>query len=110
MRRGLKKGAPFASAYHSHRKLIAHTTPQPNFGSYGLMAALLTGGDKDALDNFRDSAGSVVVRMGIPHCRQLNSPAAGGGRDRADHQPGDGPKGGVTRSIAARKRFGRPPQ
>src|ERR1019366_1214891 len=111
MRRGLNRVVRFASEYHrsSHCNLVAHTTTQQNFGSNCLMAALLTGGNKDALDNLCDSAGSVVVRMGIPHCRQLNSPAAGGGRDRADHQPGDGPKSGVTRRIAARKRFGTAP-
>src|ERR1022692_2083197 len=57
---------------------------------------MLTGGDKDALDNFCDSVDSVVVGMGLPRSRKLDPPVAGGGGDRVDHQPGDRPKSGVT--------------
>ena len=49
------------------------------------MTALATGGDNDALDNFCDSVDSVVVGMGLPCCRKLDPPVAGGGGDRADH-------------------------
>ena len=52
--------------------------------------------NQDALDNFCDSVDSVVVGMGFPHSRKLDPPVVGGGGDCADHQPGDGPKSGIT--------------
>ncbi len=67
-----------------------------------LTAAWLTVGDKNALDNFRDSADSLVIGMGLPHCRQLNPHSAGAGCNCADYQPGDRTKSGVSRDGFAR--------